>query len=991
MPIPINEFWKLAVASGLLTPEQCRELHAAFRGLKGAAQQANSRSLIEWLVASGTLTRYQAAHLAAGRSGPLAFGDFVVCDRIETGRLAPSFRATSNARGRAILVFAAQLTRNADEIADIAERAHAALAIKSPHVSRVHQFVASHPPFVVVEDLQGQSLREFLAKQKPTLEVAYRIGFQAALGLVALHDKKRVHGGTWPENLWVEPAGTVKILQFPFVPDAAGSRVLELPAADYLAPELFDARQAANERTDIYSLGCTLYELVAGRVPFPGGTARQKAERHRMEIAQRLDRVLPGVSEELADLVAEMLDKEPMLRCETASHVAHLLAPFTSGSQRHSAMPPDQVPRTLTPGYGAWKAPAWQAPPQQTPPQKAPPEKSQSEPERAKSRSAKAEAKPPPDVKAAHRQSVAEKSQQPRVVENEHTKSSVAPRRQAPAILDPAPSPQAAHGGWDGPIVVTDAPATAVMKPARQRFSNASVIGAGVGAALTLAMVIGGLLLVRDLNSGNKSASTVGPAASVQPPGDRDDSSQGEAATKERAAAQPNDGQIDDDGQTLWTSPTAGAPLALRYLPSGAQAFLVVRPAELVGSDEGSKVLDALGRLGESMKTKARATLGVELEDIEQLSIALFPDESGTSQIAFAMRLAKAIPQATLWEVWGKPPQVEQESKKFFAGARWAYYLPEEEQGRLVAIAPVATMKEILDVQGRPLVGKGIERLLRASDAARHVNLLVTPSYLFTATLLEGDLEKLRDPLAQFLDESIEAVLVSAHLGDKLFIELRALARADQPPADLAALLRARIDAVPNRVQAYVASLEPQAHGRAIVDRFPRMVQALNDFTRAGVEDRQAVLRSYLPLAAAHNLALGAELTLSEQPLAREAGEATSPPAQLRAGVAAALEKRISLSFPRDTLERCLELLSQEINAEVVILGADLQSEGITRNQSFALDERDQPAREILLKVLKLANPDGKLVYVIKPKQDTVEAIFITTRGAAAKRGENSQ
>ena len=289
-----------------------------------------------------------------------------------------------------------------------------------------------------------------LAKQKPTLETAYRIGFQAALGLVAMHAKKRVHGGIWPENLWVEPAGTLKILQFPFVPDAAGSRALELPAADYLAPELFDAQQPANERTDIYSLGCTLYELVAGRVPFPGGTARQKAERHQREIAQRLDQVLPGVPEELADLVAEMLDKEPMLRCRNGKPCAHLLAPFASGSPPRSATPPDQVPRTLTPGYGAWKAPAWLAPPQQTPPKKAPPQKTQSESARTKPQSDKPQAKPPSDDKAAHRPSVTAKSQQPRVVEREHTESSVAPRRQAPAILDQAPLPQAAGESWVG-------------------------------------------------------------------------------------------------------------------------------------------------------------------------------------------------------------------------------------------------------------------------------------------------------------------------------------------------------------------------------------------------------------------------------------------------------------------------------------------------------------------------------------------------------------
>jgi hypothetical protein len=165
------------------------------------------------------------------------------------------------------------------------------------------------------------------------------------------------------------------------------------------------------------------------------------------------------------------------------------------------------------------------------------------------------------------------------------------------------------------------------------------------------------------------------------------------------------------------------------------------------------------------------------------------------------------------------------------------------------------------------------------------------------------------------------------------------------------------------------------------------MVQLLSDFTRAGVEDRQAVLRCYLPGIAAHNLLLGAELTLFEQPTSPGTAEAQPPPVKDRAGAAAALKKKISLSFPRDTLDRCMEMFSKEIDTEVVIMGSDLQLEGIAKNHSFGLDERDQAAGDILLKILKLANADDKLVYFIKPK-GSAEAIFITTRAAAAKRGD---
>ena len=355
------------------------------------------------------------------------------------------------------------------------------------------------------------------------------------------------------------------------------------------------------------------------------------------------------------------------------------------------------------------------------------------------------------------------------------------------------------------------------------------------------------------------------------------------------------------------------------------------------------------------------------------------------------MRLRNAIPAAKLLEAWGQPQEAKVGAKQFFQAARLAYYLPPQGGERVVAIAPAAQMKEMLELEGPPLVRQGIERLLHESDAARHFNLLLAPSYLLTdgKSLLVGDLEKLHDPLAQFLDESLEAVLVSAHLGDELFLEFRAVGPVDQPPGELAKLQRTRLEQMPEQIEGYVAALQPRPYGRLVVNRFPRMVQLLSDFTRAGAEGRQAVLRCYLPLVAAHNLVLGTELTLFEEPPAAGTAEPKQPPAvEGPAGAAAALQKRISLSFPRDTLEKCMEMLSKEIDAEVVILGKDLQLEGITKNQSFGLDERDQIAGEILRRVLKLANSDGKLVYVVKPKDGEGEAIFITTRAAAAKRGD---
>jgi hypothetical protein len=82
-------------------------------------------------------------------------------------------------------------------------------------------------------------------------------------------------------------------------------------------------------------------------------------------------------------------------------------------------------------------------------------------------------------------------------------------------------------------------------------------------------------------------------------------------------------------------------------------------------------------------------------------------------------------------------------------------------------------------------------------------------------------------------------------------------------------------------------------------------------------------------------------------------------------------------------------MLADDIGVKAEIIGPDLQLEGITKNQSFSLDEKDKPAAEILGIIMLRANPDGKLVYVIKSRESGGEEILlITTRAAAAKRGD---
>jgi hypothetical protein len=119
-----------------------------------------------------------------------------------------------------------------------------------------------------------------------------------------------------------------------------------------------------------------------------------------------------------------------------------------------------------------------------------------------------------------------------------------------------------------------------------------------------------------------------------------------------------------------------------------------------------------------------------------------------------------------------------------------------------------------------------------------------------------------------------------------------------------------------------------------------------------------------------------------------------APVAELFLSIGDRLNQLTSLSFSKETLENALEMLSADMQVAIQIAGRDLQLEGITKNQTFALGLRDRPAREILVEVLRLANPDREATGPADPRQKLVyvirnDAILVTTRRAATGRGEN--
>ncbi|HVS34027.1 MAG TPA: serine/threonine-protein kinase, partial [Gemmataceae bacterium] len=173
---------------------------------------------------------------------------------------------------------------------------------------------------------------------------------QAALGLQHAHEQGMVHRDVKPHNLMRTLGGQIKILDFGLARLAMATEVAEPTAspdggapvtpltmagsvmgtADYIAPEQANDSHKADIRADIYSLGCTLYQLLTGRTPFVGGSALDKVMRHTADQPDAPGKLRRGLPAGLPAVVLKMMAKDPAKRYQTPAEVASGLVPFAS-------------------------------------------------------------------------------------------------------------------------------------------------------------------------------------------------------------------------------------------------------------------------------------------------------------------------------------------------------------------------------------------------------------------------------------------------------------------------------------------------------------------------------------------------------------------------------------------------------------------------------------------------------------------------------------
>jgi formylglycine-generating enzyme required for sulfatase activity len=269
-------------------------------------------------------------------------------------------------RSVALKIINKSLTARPDLVERFRREVKAAARLSHPNIVTAHDAdQAGDTHFLVMEFAEGQSLDEVLENEGP-LPVAQACDYvrQAALGLQHAHERGLVHRDIKPHNLMLTPQGQVKILDFGLAKMAreqgAGQGLTASGAymgtPEYSAPEQATDARKADIRADLYSLGCTLYCLLAGRPPFREETAVLTILAHLEKEPVPLPELRPDVPAGLWAVVARLLAKDPDRRYQKPAEVAQALAPFCQRGGNAGPVPPG------TPKPAGAAAPAVRAP-----------------------------------------------------------------------------------------------------------------------------------------------------------------------------------------------------------------------------------------------------------------------------------------------------------------------------------------------------------------------------------------------------------------------------------------------------------------------------------------------------------------------------------------------------------------------------------------------------------------------------------------------------
>lgn len=342
--------------SGLLSSEELEAL------LPRLPESDRGKIIARVLVEQGTITKFQAEMVLAGRTSGFHLGQYRVLDQLGRGGMGRVFKAEHRAMHRqvALKIMASNLVKTERSRQLFEREVRAAARLIHPNIVTAYdanQFGDRH--YLVMEYVNGPSLEELVQERGPLpVQLACDFIRQAAEGLNYAAENGMVHRDIKPANLLLQlPAASnatgssarlaarwvVKILDFGLARlhaaqsegqpgfdsiDANVNTVMGTP--DFVSPEQTRDLHRVDIRADLYSLGCTMYYVLTGKVPFPGGSPMDKMLRHNSEEPVPIESLRMDIPPAVADIVRRLMAKDPAARFQKPAELIEALAEFAS-------------------------------------------------------------------------------------------------------------------------------------------------------------------------------------------------------------------------------------------------------------------------------------------------------------------------------------------------------------------------------------------------------------------------------------------------------------------------------------------------------------------------------------------------------------------------------------------------------------------------------------------------------------------------------------
>ena len=336
MAISLDQFVHDLIDCGLLSEQELSGFQDTF---PPEARPRDAKALALELIRDEKLTKHQAATILEGNATSLLFGEYVILKKLGEGGMGQVFKAVHRRMERlaAIKVLSAKSLDSPDAVKRF--RQEVKIAAKLNHHNIVATYDASEQSgthYLAMEYVDGRDLATLVKRGGP-LSVAQAVGYviQAAKGLEYAHSKGVVHRDIKPGNLLLDSEGTIKILDMGLarinerdnlpldatLAERLTKRGQMLGTVDYMSPEQAEDTRSADQRSDVYSLGCTLYRLLTAKPVYAGTTAVMKLMAHCEAQIPSLKRSLPEVPERLNQVCLKMLAKSPEERYQSMTEV----------------------------------------------------------------------------------------------------------------------------------------------------------------------------------------------------------------------------------------------------------------------------------------------------------------------------------------------------------------------------------------------------------------------------------------------------------------------------------------------------------------------------------------------------------------------------------------------------------------------------------------------------------------------------------------------